>query len=250
MLLNTSGKKYNMAINTISQQGNVLFLILIAVALFAALSYAVTSSTRSGGDGADRETTLLKTSELIQQYLQIRMHTQRLYILDEVDQVSFDDSTYNPAGNIYLSGTAGTSPGTGRTIGLYNAAEGIPKLLPPIELWDGTAPEINFGWWFFPHMRITVNGDDLGTSADDEVVYVFSLSEEACQQINKRLTGSTNIPAYNASCPCDRHFDLLATDSAFYPVNTAGESVNLGIFPGCNRSGSGRYVYWDLIREN
>lgn len=64
----------------LNQRGNVLFLILIAVALFAALSYAVTSSQRGGGKGISDEK--VKTGAAsIQQYVSLmRASVQRLML--------------------------------------------------------------------------------------------------------------------------------------------------------------------------
>jgi len=64
---------------TYNQKGNVLFLILIAVALFAALSYAVTQSSRSGGDSS-RETNILNAAQLTQYPTSIRTAVLRLVI--------------------------------------------------------------------------------------------------------------------------------------------------------------------------
>lgn len=49
-----------------SENGNVLFLIMIAVALFAALSYAVTSSTRTSPASVSKEQAQLIASDLMQ----------------------------------------------------------------------------------------------------------------------------------------------------------------------------------------
>lgn len=62
------------------EKGNVLFLILIAVALFAALSYAVTQSTRSGGGSGDNETALINSAQLTQYPATVRTAVMRMII--------------------------------------------------------------------------------------------------------------------------------------------------------------------------
>ena len=62
------------------ESGNVLFLILIAVALFAALSYAVTQSTRSGSGDASGETNLIGSAQVSQYPAGVRTSLVRMII--------------------------------------------------------------------------------------------------------------------------------------------------------------------------
>ncbi len=74
------------------ESGNVLFLILIAVALFAALSYAVTQSSRSGGGDAASETNLINSSTITQYPAGIRTALVRMIVSSGVtaDELSFN----------------------------------------------------------------------------------------------------------------------------------------------------------------
>ncbi len=58
--------------------GNVLFLILIAVALFAALAYAVTSSSRSGGGDISKEKASALASQILNHGIAVRTAVTRM----------------------------------------------------------------------------------------------------------------------------------------------------------------------------
>lgn len=60
--------------------GNVLFLILIAVALFAALSYIVSHSTRGGGSDASDEKIKLVAAQMLQNGIATRLAVTRMRV--------------------------------------------------------------------------------------------------------------------------------------------------------------------------
>lgn len=74
-----------------SQEGNVLFLILIAVALFAALSYVVTQSTRSGSGSTEREKNVLSSASMTQYPTALRTAIIRMVLAGiSIEDVKFD----------------------------------------------------------------------------------------------------------------------------------------------------------------
>lgn len=166
--------------------GNALFLILIAVALFAALSYALTQSGRGGGS-ADKERLEIAASQIFQTVGLIQSHYQRLKIIGGYEYIYFDDSASNNAGLCYR----GQNTYTCRTIGLFNSEEGIstPPFIP--EYYDPN--NVNDPGWHLQSRRMQINGVDLGTSASDTVLVIYNLNLDVCKAAQKKLDGSEDV---------------------------------------------------------
>lgn len=172
------------------ERGNVLFLILIAVALFAALSYAVTQSTRSGGGSADREKSILSGAGLIQYPSALRTSVLRM-VLGGADVTTLQ---FNPPSNIVNAALSVFSPTGGA--GLFQNA-------PSDVMRDGAA-----GTWFF---NIEFSVPEIGTEStpngNDLIAFLPGVTASVCEQMNQELNINTancipmegNIPELDAT---------------------------------------------------
>lgn len=183
-----------------SQRGNVLFLILIAVALFAALSYAVTKST-SGGGNADNEQLSLHVSTALNQVSSIRTEFMRRTI---------------SGGTLALLKSAG---------GMYDS-DGISIQHPPLEIADTT-----FGGFFEPAYAWTMiyadyenASGDLGTASRDYFLTVSSITQGACKLLNKEMTGSDTITTFDIAAGTE---DM--TQTGIFRTGGVNSSTNVNI---------------------
>ncbi len=164
-----------------SESGNVLFLILIAVALFAALSFAVSQTTQNSSSGVKNETNRINTAYLHQFPVSIKQAIVRMKISGQVgdDQLSF---AY-PGNTDY--GTFGTSP----THEVFHPQGGaIVYTAPPATTNDGTP------WIFNGSIEITNVGKTSGDASSVELIGLLpGISNELCQEINRTFNGGTGV---------------------------------------------------------
>lgn len=161
--------------------GNALFLILIAVALFAALSYAITSSGRGGGN-IDREKRNIAISQFLDQTGLYHHAIQRMLVAYGVDETEI--SFVNDVWPSWLNAEThhGNTNCTVDTCKVFHpAGGGIPYMDPPVILTQDITPD-NFyifsGTLFVPGM-----GDD----NEAELIGAVRVSQETCIKINDLL---------------------------------------------------------------
>lgn len=226
------------------ERGNVLFLILIAVALFAALSYAVSTSMRSGGGNDGEEKSVLSASRLLNFGSTMQAGIDRMRISGGVDISEiyvenngtkwWDDTARYCCLNTIPTPSRGLFHPDGGGV-VYQAFEDLGE---PFS--GGTkAGHTTYVW---------TNQPGIGSSEADMVMWTVALKQSVCEAINKKV-GISVIPTL------DFHENDFVTGVARPTISaTTGSGADLAAIEGktdfCFRYGDGRLFYNRVLKEN
>lgn len=231
------------------ERGNVLFLILIAVALFAALSYAVTTSSRSGGGDANDETNLVNSASLTQYPSAVRTSIIRMLVSKGVDssELAFNKPPYTNLDTANLQ------------TGVFHPSGGGSVYAPAsADVMADNAP----GDWFFNGNLELENIGTAGAGGGDIIAYLPGVRRSVCEKINEEL-GIVAPPTINADLSASIEVDMVDSDGDITtaPTNFPATPVDVievattntlaGVPFGCfiNPSTPAQYVYFHVIVE-
>lgn len=155
------------------ESGNVLFLILIAVALFAALSYAVTQSTRSGGGSTEREQALLGSSAMTQYPTALRTSVIRMIL----GGTGAEQILFNPPSNSFGGET------TSEALVFHPEGGGAVYQTGQSDVLDVGSTGT---WYFNAQWEVTGIGLD-GAGGADVIAFLPDVSDAVCRRVNEEL---------------------------------------------------------------
>lgn len=226
-----------------SERGNVLFLILIAVALFAALSYAVTQSTRSGGGDASKETNLVNAAGVTQYPASIKTAITRMVVSNGTGA---NDLLFNTPSSFATALTTATLQSQAV---FYPTGGGATYVEAPANVMANNA----LGTWHFNGENQVVNIGTTTATTDatsaDIIAFLPGVKKAVCDSIHSKLgLTQTYTPALTG---IDVTRDMnVATPNIFTGGGTGKitSSILDGQPQGCFMLGAD-YIYYHVIVE-
>ncbi len=228
------------------ENGNVLFLILIAVALFAALSFAVTMTTRSGDEGTDTEVSKIGSASLVQFAAGMRGAILRM-------ETRFNQIEFNPPEE-FDNCTSGFKrcifhPAGGAASYSMSAASVMAGGVPRPWIFNGANQVKNLG--------TSTGGDAALPETAELIAFLPGISEKFCRGLNKDL-GITGIPEESGILYTSA--SAMVNPDRSTPTFMAGNGATIGSPTGTNVavldghvygcfSQGGTYVYYHVLIE-
>ncbi len=201
-----------------NESGNVLFLILIAVALFAALSYAVTQSTRSGSGTTERETVLLNSAGLTQYPTTLRTAVVRMILAGfDIGEIGFDSPTAPSFGGVSARNQVFHPQGGGA---VFQDA--------PLEVMAANQPPT---WFYNGNFEVAGIGQD-DEGGNDLIAFLPGVTVGVCRRLNEELgvrtiaatPNTTGVPDFNGDNNLIRDTHMLG--ETFLTEAAAGNRIS------------------------
>lgn len=180
-----------------SQRGNVLFIIFIGIALFAALSFAVSQGMRSGGGSVGKEKTSLGVNELLQYSNAVSQSIKAVKALN-----GCSDTQINFA-NTIISGYSNASAPTDKTCDIFEQqGGGLTYQIPDDKILDPAYQSATAyrKWLFTGRFCINSVGTGVGSTCAAEnaelLMILPYINNEACNKLVE-LMNNPNAPSAN-----------------------------------------------------
>lgn len=234
----------------IYERGNALFMILLGVVLFAALSYAVQQNFRGGNERLSQTRIEALADDVIITAAGYEKAVNKL-INNGISEsrVSFTLSS----GDAYeLSPVADV---TEKVFSITGGGGGY--LTPPKDVLDTTrSGEVDYGAWIFTGAMnvLGIGTQGSGTGTKELLAILPYVRKEICVNINKRLgiTNPSDSPPVEASAITLTKFTGIFT-SGSNDVDTTGNHIQYqkaGCFEGNNGGAlTGRYYFYYTLLE-
>ena len=241
-----------------NESGNVLFYILIAVALLAALSYAVSQSSRGGGglDSLNEEQVKIASTEIIEYANAIANAVTQLKLRGCKDtEISFENSistldyinTGDPTGDNYCH--------------VFHVDGGGVTYQNPLPAWlDKTYnSDAVFGSTYFPNRNCIIGigkSEDTGGSCQlggdhaDLMIIIPFVKLDICNKLNEMAGNNFNSPPVDANMALDSGRSTFrgTYGNPFVIHDTAGtlNQKNSACFEATNNP-SGGYIFYKVL---
>ncbi len=187
---------YDMSLNKPDQQGNILFLILIGVVLFAALSFAFIHSSKTSLSGPQSEKAEISAASIIEFTTSVQNAAHRLIIVNTVPITSlkFNNNIFKTKSGTAIMGSLGSPSdpslyvfhpkgGSISPVSFANIASACPSCSS-----SSTSPGHSVLYW--------ENVQENGSSIADPSILVHDLPNDICLALNKKFDISI-IPTLN-----------------------------------------------------
>ena len=229
------------------QRGNILFLILLAVVLFAALSYAVTSSTRGGGKDISAETAQSRAARYLQFSTNMANIVQRMALNGVKDvEFKFAGNYRSTNGNGFCGSNPNCAVGSACDVFHPSGGGALPLKFEDIAFTPPGCCSASPSLTMPGNVTFGQGGvAGIGTDAPDLVMMIGGVDPATCNEINRSMgittsftdaspaveNVSTSRPQPLVNCP-GTHYGFTSTnvigdqDARFFGQHTFCLSLN------------------------